>query len=45
MCFGLCKKKNHYQLDANFIDNSISTLIINKLSITVANIQDKIKLH
>jgi hypothetical protein len=45
MCFGLCKKQNHYQLDANFIDNSISTLIINKLSITVANIQDEIKLH
>jgi hypothetical protein len=44
-CVSTFVKKDHYQLDTNFIDNATSTLIMNKLSIKVANIQDKIKLH
>ena len=38
-------KKNHHQLNENFNVNTMSTLIMNKLSMMVVSIQDEIKLH
>jgi len=38
-------QENHHQLNANFIANVISTIMMESLSMTVANIQNEIKLH
>ena len=38
-------QKDHHQLNAKFIFNAILTLVMNNLSMTVASIQDEIKLH
>ena len=45
ICVSTFIKKDHYQPDANFIANVISTLVMNKLSIIVASIHNEIKLH
>jgi hypothetical protein len=37
--------KEYHQLNANFINNAISTLVMNNFSMMVASIQNEIKLH
>ena len=45
ICVSTFVKIDHHQFDANFIANAILTLVMNKLSMMVASIQDEIKLH
>jgi hypothetical protein len=38
ICVLIFVKTNHYQFDANFITNAISTLVMNKLLIIIASL-------
>jgi hypothetical protein len=44
-CASIFIQKYHHQLDAYFVVNDISTLVINNLSMMVASVQEEIKLH